>query len=82
MVWPISVGVLGLSVCVRGDRQPRPMTGEVSQVVFRVVQQALTNAARHAQHAQVQVGLVYEVNILDVQVSDSGPGQSGEPAVP
>lgn len=70
--------VLGLSVGVRVDGEPRPITNEVSQVVFRVVQEALTNAARHAQHARVEVGLVYGVDSVDVQVSDNGRHQDGE----
>jgi len=73
--------VLGLTVGVRVDGEPRPITKELSQVVFRVVQEALTNAARHAQHARVEVGLVYGVDSLDVHVSDSGPHQDGEPVV-
>lgn len=73
--------VLGLTVGVRVEGEPRPLSNEVSQVVFRVVQEALTNAARHAQHARVEVGLVYGVDSLDVQVSDSGCDRAGEPMV-
>lgn len=73
--------VLGLTVGVRVDGETRPITLEVSQVVFRVVQEALTNAARHAQHARVEVCLVYGVDSLDVQVSDSGARQGGGPVV-
>jgi signal transduction histidine kinase len=74
--------VLGLSVGVRVDGAPRLLSGEISQVVFRVVQESLTNAARHALHAQVQVGLVYGEHTLDVQVSNSGPGDAGEHVIP
>ena len=73
--------VLGLTVGVRVDGQPRPITNEVSQVVFRVVQEALTNAARHARRGRVEVGLVYGADSLDVEVSDGGPHHDGEPVV-
>lgn len=73
--------VLGLTVGVRVDGSPRLLTGEVSQVAFRVVQESLTNAARHASHARVEVGLIYEEHILDVQVNNTGPGHAGDHVV-
>ena len=45
------------------------------------MQEALTNAARHAQHTRVEVGLVYGKDCLDVQISDDGPHQDGPPVV-
>lgn len=72
---------LGLTVDVRVEGTPRHIADEVSQVLFRVVQESLTNAARHAQHTRVEVGLAYGVDCLEVHISDDGPQQNGEPVV-
>jgi signal transduction histidine kinase len=42
--------------------------------VYRIVQEALTNCARHAQARQVEVSVVFEQNTLDLSVRDDGVG--------
>lgn len=42
--------------------------------VFRILQESLTNIARHAEAARVQVRLTQEGNALCVQVEDDGQG--------
>ncbi len=42
--------------------------------VYRIVQEALTNCARHAQANRVEIVVRYEQNTLDLTVSDDGIG--------
>ncbi len=46
----------------------------VSLIIFRVMQEALTNIARHAQATQVQVQLHYTTSAAHFTVSDNGIG--------
>jgi signal transduction histidine kinase len=43
-------------------------------VAYRIVQEALTNARRHAPGAAVDVELIYAEDVLRVRVRDNGPG--------
>jgi signal transduction histidine kinase len=48
----------------------------VADVVYRVVQEALTNALRHAPGASVQVRIAAGVGDVEITVEDDGPGPS------
>jgi signal transduction histidine kinase len=58
--------VLGLD----GDRLP----AHVEASVYRIVQEALTNARRHASGAAVDVELRYADDVLRLRIRDNGPG--------
>jgi signal transduction histidine kinase len=47
---------------------------------YRIVQEALTNAAKHAAGATVDVRLRRTEAALEIDVSDDGPGPSGSPS--
>jgi signal transduction histidine kinase len=49
----------------------------VELAAYRIVQEALTNARRHAPGAGVDVELRYERDVLRVRIRDNGPGPSG-----
>jgi signal transduction histidine kinase len=49
----------------------------IELTVYRIVQEALTNARRHAPGAAVDVQLDYAADALAVRVRDNGPGPSG-----
>ena len=51
-----------------------PLDPGVQLTVYRVVQEALTNARRHAPGAAVDVELDYSSGALLVRVRDNGPG--------
>ena len=51
-----------------------PLAPGVDLTAYRIVQEALTNARRHAPGASVDVTLGYEENALRLRVSDDGPG--------
>ncbi len=47
--------------------------------VYRIVQEALTNCARHAQAGRVEVSVDFEHNTIDLIVSDDGIGITPRP---
>jgi two-component system sensor histidine kinase UhpB len=47
---------------------------EVELVVYRVVQEALTNIARHASASEVQIRLVFDDDLVEAVVKDNGVG--------
>jgi len=58
-----------------------PLPLSVDLAAFRIVQEALTNARRHAPGADVDVDLSYRDGALHLCVRDHGPGMpDGEPA--
>jgi PAS domain S-box-containing protein len=48
--------------------------GKISLVVFRIVQETLTNVARHSGATRVVVRLNFEDNLLEVSIKDNGKG--------
>lgn len=56
---------------------PIPVDPNVELVTFRIVQEALTNARRHAPGAAVDVELAYSDDALRLRVRDNGPGPDG-----
>jgi signal transduction histidine kinase len=64
----------GLPVTVTVTGALRPLTQEVDQAAYRIVQEALTNVARHAGHARATVRLHYAPGALTVRVDDDGSG--------
>jgi signal transduction histidine kinase len=42
--------------------------------VYRIVQEALTNCARHAQAKRVEIAVAFENNTIDLSVADDGVG--------
>jgi signal transduction histidine kinase len=70
----------GLPVTVTVGGTERRLPPDVDQAAYRIVQEALTNVARHAGHAQARVELCYEPGMLTVQVDDDGNGTPARPA--
>jgi ligand-binding sensor domain-containing protein/signal transduction histidine kinase len=53
---------------------PQRMTLEVEQAIYRMIQEALANVARHSHADQVSVSLVYHADKVEVAVEDNGLG--------
>jgi signal transduction histidine kinase len=70
---------LPTNLTVRGP--VRPLPPDVDQAAYRVVQEALTNASRHAVDATASVEITYGRRSLTVRVEDDGAG-SRHPPVP
>lgn len=64
----------GIHVNFQYDEFPRRVPLEIETAVYRIVQEALTNAARYAQVKEVFVGLVVQEDTLWVEVLDNGKG--------
>ncbi|WUV71112.1 histidine kinase [Streptomyces sp. NBC_01478] len=81
---PASRGVAGIDglvdasrgartdVALRRTGRPRPLAPAADHAAFRIVQEALTNALKHAQGASITVELRYEPDSLVVEVAN-GP---------
>jgi two-component system sensor histidine kinase UhpB len=54
-----------------------PLDPEVELAIFRIAQEAVTNAVRHADASQVEVALTTSHN-LELHVSDDGRGVAGQ----
>ncbi|MGA5424113.1 sensor histidine kinase [Streptomyces lavendulocolor] len=63
---------------VSGERVVLPAGWELS--AYRIVQEALTNARRHAPGAHTVVDVVYGPDRLTVRVADDGPGPPRSPS--
>jgi signal transduction histidine kinase len=70
----------GLEVRVAIEGAPRPLPSEVDLAAFRIVQEAVTNVARHAGPATAMVRVAYGDRDVTVQVDDDGRGASPSPA--
>jgi signal transduction histidine kinase len=64
----------GMDVTLRVDGQVRPLPGSTELCCYRVVQEALTNAGRHARGSAVQVRLTFGDETLNCTVSNSAAG--------
>jgi signal transduction histidine kinase len=68
------VRVAGLPVELRVEGQPRPVPLGVDLSAYRVLQEALTNALKHAGPAHAEVTVRYARDALELKVCDDGPG--------
>ncbi|MGA2474008.1 MAG: histidine kinase, partial [Acidimicrobiales bacterium] len=63
----------GLDVAVEQSGRPFPVSGAAGLTVYRIVQEALTNALKHAEEpASVQVRLEFSDPDISVRVTDDG----------
>ncbi len=66
------VTATGAALAVEGD--PRPVPAALEATAYRVVQEGLTNARKHAPDAAVRVRLDWAESALEVEVVDDGAG--------
>ena len=66
----------GLRVDLAVEGEPRPVPAGVDLAAFRIVQEALANASKHAGDAHASVTVRYTPRELAIEVSDDGPGRS------
>ena len=76
----------GMPVDLQVEGSPCPLAPGIDLTAYRIVQEALTNAIRHAPMARTAVTLSYEPGYITVSVADSGtafcaevPAGSGTP---
>ena len=73
-----SARTAGLAVGLAVSGTPRRLPAGLALTVYRIVQESLTNAARHAAGSRVGVSLRYEPDALDVAVVDDGGAPVGQ----
>ncbi len=67
-----SARAAGLRVNVLARPEEVALDPEIEEISFRIVQEGLTNALKHAPGAQVDVSLLARGEVLSVEVSDRG----------
>ncbi|MFI5527683.1 sensor histidine kinase [Kitasatospora sp. NPDC051853] len=68
----------GLPAVLTVDGARRPLPPTVGLTVYRIAQEALTNARKHAGPARAEVRLTYRPESVAVEVRDDGAGPSPE----
>ena len=69
----------GLEVSFEAEGKPRPVAPAVSLSAYRIVQEALTNAAKHAGPCRAAVALRWQQRTLELEVTNDGvPPSSGD----
>ncbi|MCX5254316.1 histidine kinase [Streptomyces canus] len=75
-----SAKLAGLTVRIVRTGVERPLPAPVDLTAYRIVQESLTNAARHSGAGRVSVRLSYEDEELALAVEDDGQGKTAGPA--
>ncbi len=70
-----SFGSAGLEVTVTTEGEPQPLSPMVDLTAYRIVQEALTNVAKHAATAAAEVNLTYHPNRLSITVTNDAGHQ-------
>ena len=73
------VEAAGLPVEVAVEGEPRELPPGLDLSAYRIVQEALTNALRHAGPARARVLLRYGVDNLELEIADDGVGTADHP---
>ena len=71
---PVHLEVEGTELSSNGDQRHSRKIAQVGTAIFRITQEALTNAYKHADATQVTVYLQYLPQCIEVQISDDGKG--------
>jgi signal transduction histidine kinase len=72
------VGRAGLPVRLHVDGEPYPLPDVLDLSAYRIVQEGLTNALKHAGASQADVTVRYRSGELQLEVRDNGNGASGD----
>jgi signal transduction histidine kinase len=70
------VGRAGLPVELHVDGKPFPLPRGIDLSAYRIVQEGLTNALKHARATNVDVTVRYRSNELQLEVRDNGQGSA------
>lgn len=66
----------GLPVQIRIEGEQRRLSAALDLVCYRIVQEALTNAMRHAGPARARVRVTFTADDLELEITDTGKGRA------
>ncbi|WP_410769531.1 response regulator [Fontibacillus sp. BL9] len=66
----------GVQVFFRTMGTPYPVMKQAKLVLYRCLQESMTNASRHGQASRIEVTLQYDASYLMLQIQDNGEGSS------
>ena len=72
LAWANRTGAADVRLVVAG--KPSPLRAELAHSLFRIAQEALTNALHHADARSVRIGVVYAPAAVTLLVQDDGAG--------
>lgn len=64
----------GLDVHLRVEGTPFPLPAGLDLSAYRILQEGLTNALKHAAPARVDVAVRYAERVVEIEISDDGAG--------
>jgi signal transduction histidine kinase len=70
------IGRAGLPVQLHVDGKPFPLPRGVELSAYRIVQEGLTNALKHAHASDADVTVCYRPDELEIEVRDNGRGSA------
>jgi signal transduction histidine kinase len=70
----------GIAVASEVRGKPKPLPASVDLAIYRILQEALTNVARHAQPATATVRLTFAEDDVTLEVEDDGSRNGSAPA--
>ena len=73
------VRTAGLAVDLTVEGTPRPLATSIDLSLYRIVQEALTNALKHARATRAEVVVCYAAHDVTVEVTDDGRGSPSLP---
>ena len=71
---PVQFEVEGSEESPNGDKRRARKHAQVGTAIFRITQEALTNAYKHANATQLQVFLRHKLHAVEVEIRDNGKG--------
>ncbi len=71
---PVQFVIEGNEESPNGDKQRVRRQAQVGTAIFRITQEALTNAYKHANATQMRVRLNHQPHMVEVQIEDNGRG--------
>jgi signal transduction histidine kinase len=64
----------GCQVTLEADAFPEVLPSDLSTAAFRIVQEAVSNAVRHARPTRIQIQARYRRDCIELHISDDGSG--------
>ena len=69
---PVQFIIEGHEEAPNGDKQRTRRRAQVGTAIFRITQEALTNAYKHAHASQVRVRLNNRPDLVEIEIEDNG----------